>query len=115
MKKAYKRKSDENVRIARFHIESLFGLAEEVAKKDIKIASDYVAIARKVAMKFRLRLPSRYKRMFCQHCHVFLLPGKNLRVRVHEGRLIYYCLTCKKFWRKPLGKKGLHDDNKKTI
>ncbi|MFH1637528.1 MAG: ribonuclease P Rpr2/Rpp21/SNM1 subunit [Candidatus Woesearchaeota archaeon] len=53
----------------------------------------------------RIKLsPSRLKRKFCKHCGCYFIPGKNLRVRTREGKLIYYCLECKKFWRMPCKK-----------
>ncbi|MBU2561243.1 MAG: ribonuclease P [Nanoarchaeota archaeon] len=103
-KKGYGRKPDDTIKIAKQHIESLLEQAKEVAAENTALANRYVTLARKVAMKFRIRLPPEQKRLFCPHCYRFMLPGKNLRVRVHEHRVIYYCLDCKKFWRKPLGK-----------
>jgi ribonuclease P protein subunit RPR2 len=82
----------------------LFFEAKQAASKKPKLADRYVDLARKIAMKFKMRMPSEYKRMFCPNCYKFLIPGKNLRVRVHEHRIIYCCLECKKFWRKPVGR-----------
>jgi len=101
-KRRYSKKSSESIDIAKGHIVNLFDLAKQVAHTDAKLADRYVSLARTIAMKFKIRLPSEYKRLFCPHCYKFLLPGKNLRVRAHEHRLIYYCLECKRFWRKPL-------------
>ena len=101
----YQKKSPEVLKTARSHIDRYFKLAREVASENHGLANRYVTLARKVAMKFKIRLTSPQKRLFCPHCYRFLLPGKNLRVRVHEHRVIYYCLDCKKFWRKPVGKK----------
>src|SRR5512137_1826904 len=101
-KSKYAKKANDAIIIAKQHITSLFTQAQEAAGSDIKLADRYVELARKIAMKFKIRLPSEYKRMFCPHCYKFMLPGKNLRVRAHEHRIIYYCLECKKFWRKPL-------------
>ncbi|MBI5880993.1 ribonuclease P [archaeon] len=104
-KRTYSRKPDDTIRIAQLHIDSLFKQAKDVASKQPALATRYISMARKIAMKFKIRLPSEYKRLFCPHCYAFLTPSKNLRVRVHEHRLIYYCLECKKFWRKPLSKR----------
>ncbi len=105
--------------MAREHIDSLFENAKQAAKQTAKqaveqaapdnmaLANRYVTLARKIAMKFKIRLTSEQKRLFCPHCYRFLVPGKNLRVRVHEHRIIYYCMDCKKFWRKPVGKKAV--------
>jgi ribonuclease P protein subunit RPR2 len=101
-KRRYAKKKQEIVKTAEEHIYSLLNQAKEVSSKDIELANRYVELARKIAMKFKVRLSSEQKRLFCQHCYKFLVPGKNLRVRVHEHRLIYYCLECKRFWRRPV-------------
>ncbi len=101
-KKKYSKKRFSMVSLANRHIEELFCLAKRVCGEDGSLANRYVFLARKIAMKFKISLSSEQKRCFCKHCYKFLLPGKNLRVRIHEHRIIYYCLECKKFWRKPL-------------
>ncbi|MBN1544503.1 ribonuclease P [Candidatus Woesearchaeota archaeon] len=106
-KKGYGRKPDDTIKIANQHIASLLEQAKEAATSNPSLADRYVALARKVAMKFRIRMQPSQRRLFCPHCYRFMLPSKNLRVRVHEHRVIYYCLDCKKFWRRPLGKKRL--------
>ncbi len=100
--KRYQRKPSDTLKIARKHINSLFEQAKKTAKEKPALANRYVTLARKTAMKFKLRLSSEQKRLFCPHCYKFMLPGKTLRVRIHDSKLIYSCLRCKKFWRKPL-------------
>lgn len=107
----YQRKAQSQRKIAMDHIKSLFekaktaGLSGNQAQNQA-MANRYVSLARKTAMKFKIRLPSEYKRSFCKHCYASLVPGKNLRVRTRQGKLVYYCLECKKFWRKPVGRKN---------
>jgi ribonuclease P protein subunit RPR2 len=101
-RRIHAQKKGENEEIAQEHVARYFELAERKFSSDPALADRYVKLARYVSMKFRIRLPSRYKRLFCPHCYSFMMPGKTLRVRAHEHRLIYYCLKCKKFWRKPL-------------
>jgi ribonuclease P protein subunit RPR2 len=114
-KRKYSKKPDDTLKVAKLHIDSLFRQARDAAPKDLKRATRYVELARNIAMKFRIRLPSVYKRLFCRHCYHFLLPGKNLRVRIHEHRVIYYCLDCRRFWRKPLNSAGRHKAAIKTL
>jgi ribonuclease P protein subunit RPR2 len=101
-KKMFAKKKSEHEEIAKEHIKRYLELAKDRFSKNPSLADRYVKLARDVAMKFRIRMPSAYKRLFCPHCYSFMMPGKTLRVRVHEHRVIYYCLRCKKFWRKPL-------------
>jgi len=82
-------------------IEYLFNQSYKVFHKDKKLANKYVQHARKIAMSLNIKLPSEIKRQFCKHCYSYLVPGNNLRVRINKNKIVYYCLECKKFWRKP--------------
>src|SRR3989338_7436339 len=75
--------------------------AKQTFSKNKELANKFVQKARRLAMKTRSRMPSEIKRNFCKHCHSFLIPGQNLRVRTQKGKLVYYCLECKKHWRMP--------------
>ena len=96
------RKNSQLLKIADKHIKSLFNLAINPSVKSQKLRNRYIHLARLISMKFQIKLNSGHKRVFCKHCYHALIPGKNLRVRVHNHKLIYYCLDCKQFWRKPL-------------
>ena|SRR3989338_9357194 len=88
-------KDSEKIRIlALERIKELF----EAASKNKDLAKRYVTLARKISMKSNLRLPSNLKRKFCRNCNSFF-NSKNSRIRTREGKLIYYCLECKKFTR----------------
>ena len=88
--------------IARERIKTLFQQAEEVFPKNKALAHRYVALARKIAMKVRLRLPKEIKRKFCKHCYKFLQPGINCRIRTRNGKVIISCFECQKFMRIPI-------------
>ena len=101
MKRKYLKKSSKNKDIAKERIEILFKQAKEVFKKDKKLANKYVKLARELAMKFKIRIPSRLKRRFCKHCYSYLVPSVNARVRTRDGKVVYYCLECKRYMRFP--------------
>jgi len=82
-------------------IREFFGKAKLAFKKEPKKANDYVRKARNLAMKYKLRLPRALKRRFCKHCYSYLVPSKNCRVRLQKRRVVYYCLSCKKYMRFP--------------
>ena len=88
-------------KLAKQKVEDLFNHAQLVFKKDKNLATRYVNIARKIAMKVNLRLTSNIKRKFCKHCYSYLMPGVNCRVRTRDTKVVYYCLDCKKFMRFP--------------
>ena len=101
MKKKYKGKPKEQQKISRERIQVLFKQAKEMFKEDPKLSDRYVYLARKIAMKYKVKIPSRLKRKFCKHCYKFLVPSSNCRVRAQRGKVVYYCLSCKKFTRFP--------------
>ena len=91
-------------KIARERIEILFNEAEETFAKNQKLANRYVELARKIAMKLRLRIPRNYKRRYCKHCYSYLKHGINSRVRIHKKTLLIYCSNCKNYTRIPFWK-----------
>lgn len=96
---------DKLKKIALERVKILLKEAEEVFNENKKLANNYVRKARKIAMKVNLRIPSYLKRKFCKHCDSFLMPGKNLRVRTKNNKVVYYCLDCKKYARFMLNSK----------
>ncbi len=106
MKQGYRKKSDKHKGIAGERIQELFRQAELRFCKNPELSDRYVEIARKIAMKYRVRMPSSLKKRFCKHCHAFLKPGSNCRIRLNKGKVVYYCLGCKGFMRFPYKQKG---------
>jgi len=95
--------------IALQRIRTLFRLARETIHEDPHLAQKYVEIARKIAMRTRLRLPKEYRRMICKHCKSFILPGVNCRFRIQpkrEPHVVVTCLNCGKHMRIPLRDRG---------
>ncbi len=101
MKKKYSKKPTEHRKIARERIETLFKQAKGMFKEDPKLSNRYVHLARKIAMKYKVRIKPELKRRFCKHCYKYLVPGVNCRVRMHDGKVVYFCQNCKKFMRFP--------------
>lgn len=90
--------------IAKERMKILFKEADVVFKKNPGLANRYVELARKIAMKTKVKMPRQFKRMFCKHCHTYLKHGLNCRVRTSNGMVLYYCLNCKKYMRMPFKK-----------
>ena len=99
MKRGYGKKPQKHKDIARERIQILFKEARDVFKKKPRLADRYVYLARKIAMKYKVRIPPELKRKFCKYCHTYLVPSVNCRVRVQRGKVVYYCMKCKKFMR----------------
>lgn len=107
----------EQKKIALERVRELFRQAEEAAPDNMERAHRYVALARRIAMKYNLKIPAPLQRRFCKHCYHYLVPGLNLRVRTHEGKVVYYCRDCRRYMRFPAkrrseGKKRSEDKKK---
>jgi len=99
MKRKYNKKPSQEIKLARQRIKKLFEQAEQRFGEDPKLSDRYVYLARKIAMKFKIRIPPELKRRFCKHCYSYLVPNKNCRVRIRNDKIIYSCFNCKKFMR----------------
>jgi len=97
MPRKFTRNASENKKIARERVNELFKQAEKAKEK--ALADRYVELARKIAMRYKIRIPTELKRRVCKNCYSYLRPGKNVRIRINEGKVIYYCLECKKYMR----------------
>ncbi|MBI2142007.1 ribonuclease P [Candidatus Woesearchaeota archaeon] len=82
-------------------VKELFLQAHDAFRQSPELADKYVRLARKIAMKSRARIPRELKRRHCRHCHRFLVPSSNCRVRLSGGKVVYYCLSCKHYMRFP--------------
>ena len=78
--------------------------ALETAKNDIVLAKEQASIARRVCLKFNIRLPYRKRQLFCRGCKTFIVPGINARVRTSNKQkiLLLTCLECSHIYRRPL-------------
>jgi ribonuclease P protein subunit RPR2 len=89
-----RRKGSER-KIANERIEILFRLAErEALRGNSTRANRYASLAAKIGMRYNVRLPREFKRRYCRKCHVFLVPGKNCRVRISRGKVTTTCGEC---------------------
>ena len=105
-----KRNSIKN--IAEERINELFAFAKKIFENNEfkfisnedkqALANRYVELARTISMKCNYPIPKDLKKNFCKHCHTYFRHGINVRVRLNQGKIVKYCLTCKKFSRFPL-------------
>lgn len=101
MKKLHSKKQKEIKNTAKERITHLFEQAKKAFTKDPALSNRYITIARKLSMKYKVRIPRELKRRFCKHCYRYLVPGENCRIRTKNSKVVYYCLNCKKFMRFP--------------
>ncbi len=98
-KQRHRAKPKNKRKLALERIEALFEQAKEQFDSDPKLSDRYVLLARRIAMKNKVKMPSVFKRQFCRHCHSFLVPGRNARVRTTTKTVTYFCSVCKGFSR----------------
>ncbi len=65
-------------------------------------AKRYVALARRIASKYKVRVPERWRRRFCKGCSAFWVPGVNCTVRTRKSRIVMKCLECGALRRLPI-------------
>lgn len=99
MVRKYSKKPSQHVETAKKRIDILFSQADNIFPENSALADKYIDMARKLAMKFKIKLKSEYRRRICKHCYKYLRPGVNCRVRTVSGKLVYSCFSCKKFTR----------------
>lgn len=82
-------------RIAEERISKLLREAESCFKEDPKLSKRYVELARKIAMKYKIRFTKQQKGLFCKKCNAYLKTGVNSRTRLEHGKIVTTCLECK--------------------
>jgi len=81
-------------KIANERIKRLFELAEEEFQRKPENSRRYVRLARKIAMRYNVKISSELKRRYCSKCSAYLKYGVNARVRVAKKMRIAKCLEC---------------------
>ena len=89
-------KPEWQIKIAKERIDILF--SEAAKTKDTALQNRYVELARKIGMRYNVKLPSKYKRLFCRYCHTYFNTG--FKRRLSKGNIIIEC-KCGKVNRFP--------------
>lgn len=89
-------------RIAEKRIKRLFKEAEKRARQErLELSNRYVEIARKISMKYLVRIPKEFRMKYCKKCGSYLVPGKNCRIRLQKHKVVITCLNCGEVKRYP--------------
>lgn len=87
--------------IAKERIEIL--VATALKEKDEALAARQARRAKQISMRYRIRLPSAARQLFCKKCKAFIVPGRTARVRVGRAKtraIRITCLRCDHTYRK---------------
>jgi ribonuclease P protein subunit RPR2 len=90
------------IRVAQERVAELFGLAESEARTHSSYTDRYVALARKVGMRYNVRLLPEYRELYCRRCSAFWVEGRTVRTRFRHGRRARTCLRCGAIRRVPI-------------
>jgi ribonuclease P protein subunit RPR2 len=91
------------VQVARERIDLLMAEADRAALTGrVELADRYVELARRVGMRYNVRVPTAHKRKFCRGCYGYLLPSVTSRTRFQRGKVVTTCLRCGHIVRVPL-------------
>jgi len=83
------------VRIARERVSDLFALAErESLSRHPELADRYVTLARRIGMRYNVRLLREYRELYCRACSTFWVEGRTVRTRLRKGHRVRTCLKC---------------------
>ena len=83
------------IKIAKERIAILFEEARRRAD-DEELAKRYVRLARRIGMRYNVRLGGR-KRLFCKNCFYYF--GADTKRRLKNGHLVIICPECKRVTR----------------
>ncbi len=92
--------------IAKERIDILVSLAEAEAKKHPERTKRYVDLARRIGMRYNVRMDKEARIRICKECSSFLIPGYNCTVRTRKDKqsLIVTCNKCGSVKRYPYRK-----------
>jgi ribonuclease P protein subunit RPR2 len=100
------KKPEYQLGIAKERINILLKLAKKEFRKHPERSRRYVQLARKIGMRYNVRLPAEWKRRFCKGCGTLFKPGVTCERRKEEGATIIRCGKCNRIYRYPARGKG---------
>lgn len=83
--------------IAAERISILFKEAEKASREGKReYANRYVSMARKIGMRYNVRIPKELKRKFCRYCHAYLRPGASCKIEMDSKKKLIKvkCFSC---------------------
>ena len=81
--------------IARQRILILFDNAISNSRNNPNLAQRQAHIARKISMRFKIKMPWQIRSSFCKKCKKFIVPNISSRVRIGRSNVKSIRITCK--------------------
>ena len=86
------KKAKKEIATKRIHI--LFNNAVSNARTDAVLAEKQAKCAKKISMKYKIKMPYEIRSCFCKKCKKFIVPGINAKVRVGRSNVKSIRITC---------------------
>ena len=86
------KKAKKEIATKRIHI--LFNNAVSNARTDAVLAEKQAKSAKKISMKYKIKMPYEIRSCFCKKCKKFIVPGINAKVRVGRSNVKSIRITC---------------------
>ncbi|MDC0193564.1 RNase P subunit [Candidatus Nitrosopelagicus sp.] len=86
------KKAKKEIATKRMHM--LFKNAISNARTDANLAERQAITAKKISMKYKIRMPYEIRSCFCKKCKKFIVPGINSKIRVGRSNVKSIRITC---------------------
>ncbi|MEM3396372.1 MAG: ribonuclease P protein component 4 [Thermoplasmata archaeon] len=97
-----RRRTKEDLQLAEERIRWLFETSRKFFNSGwLDHSKRCIQLARKIGMRYNVRVPNELKRLYCKTCYTLLIPGRTARVRVKKARVIITCQNCGNVLRYP--------------
>ena len=60
-----------------------------------EFSDHHIVIAKKIILKYKLKIPFEYKLLFCKQCKKFIIPGRDSIIRTGRSNTKALRITCK--------------------
>lgn len=108
------RRTKDMVDIAKERVRILLNLAERESIQNMNPdrARRYVTLARKIGMRYNVRIEKYFSNKICRSCNSYLATSHAARVRCRDGRISRICKHCGKITRVPIHKRHLIENSR---
>ena len=105
-KRRYNAKPLWQLEIARDRIKRLFAAAEKDFPQHPTAARKYLELAKKIGMRYNVRMASQQKRRVCKKCFSYLVSGISCTIRANpkQKAMVITCKNCGHISRFPYRK-----------
>jgi ribonuclease P protein subunit RPR2 len=88
------------VRIARDRVARLFALADqERSQGDLSRSHRYVRLARRIGMRYTVRISGVLREQYCRSCSAYWVEGRTVTTRLRGGIRVRTCRVCHRIRR----------------